>query len=80
MYISFCRITGELITLIRRVDNNWYEGRIGNRRGIFPVSYVNVIREPAGKFVLFLFKLHAKIEENYIGILFDRLTRIGFIE
>lgn len=32
--------------LIRRVDENWYEGRIGSRRGIFPVLYVHVIREP----------------------------------
>ena len=34
------------MVLTRRVDDNWYEGRIGNRRGIFPVSYVHVIREP----------------------------------
>lgn len=39
-------VKGELIVLTRRVDDNWYEGRIGNRRGIFPVSYVTVIREP----------------------------------
>ncbi|XP_065214859.1 uncharacterized protein LOC135841682 isoform X2 [Planococcus citri] len=39
-------VKGELIVLTRRVDDNWYEGRIGNRRGIFPVTYVHVIREP----------------------------------
>ena len=32
--------------MTRRVDENWYEGRIGNRKGIFPVSYVDVISEP----------------------------------
>ncbi|XP_058799317.1 uncharacterized protein LOC131668863 [Phymastichus coffea] len=37
---------GELVFLTRRVDENWYEGRIGNRKGIFPVSYVEVICEP----------------------------------
>ncbi|XP_064457696.1 sorbin and SH3 domain-containing protein 1-like isoform X3 [Ornithodoros turicata] len=37
---------GETIVLMRRVDANWYEGRIGNKRGIFPVSYVNVVTEP----------------------------------
>lgn len=28
--------------LTRRVDDNWFEGRIANRKGIFPVSYVEV--------------------------------------
>ncbi|XP_011869881.1 PREDICTED: uncharacterized protein LOC105563146 isoform X5 [Vollenhovia emeryi] len=37
---------GELVVLTRRVDENWYEGRIGNRKGIFPISYVEVIVEP----------------------------------
>lgn len=34
---------GELVTLTRRVDDNWFEGKIANRKGIFPVSYVEVI-------------------------------------
>lgn len=33
---------GELVTLTRRVDGNWFEGKIANRKGIFPVSYVEV--------------------------------------
>lgn len=33
---------GELVVLTRRVDDNWFEGRIANRKGIFPVSYVDV--------------------------------------
>lgn len=33
---------GELVVLTRRVDDNWFEGRIANRKGIFPVSYVEV--------------------------------------
>ncbi|KAM8859705.1 sorbin and SH3 domain-containing protein 1 isoform 6-T7 [Spinachia spinachia] len=39
---------GERITLIRRVDENWYEGKISgtNRQGIFPVTYVEVNRRP----------------------------------
>ncbi|XP_043494705.1 sorbin and SH3 domain-containing protein 1 isoform X8 [Polistes fuscatus] len=37
---------GELVVLTRRVDENWYEGRIGNKKGIFPISYVEVITEP----------------------------------
>uniref|UniRef100_A0A6I8SYV0 Sorbin and SH3 domain-containing 1 n=1 Tax=Xenopus tropicalis TaxID=8364 RepID=A0A6I8SYV0_XENTR len=39
---------GERITLIRRVDENWYEGRVSgtSRQGIFPVTYVEVIKRP----------------------------------
>ncbi|XP_074446611.1 sorbin and SH3 domain-containing protein 1 isoform X46 [Larus michahellis] len=42
---------GERITLIRRVDENWYEGRISgtNRQGIFPVTYVEVLKRPVVK-------------------------------
>uniref|UniRef100_UPI00398F5C6C sorbin and SH3 domain-containing protein 1 isoform X9 n=1 Tax=Pristiophorus japonicus TaxID=55135 RepID=UPI00398F5C6C len=42
---------GERITLVRRVDENWYEGKISgtNRQGIFPVTYVEVIKRPRVK-------------------------------
>ncbi|XP_054874253.1 sorbin and SH3 domain-containing protein 1 isoform X5 [Amphiprion ocellaris] len=42
---------GERITLIRRVDENWYEGKISgtNRQGIFPVTYVDVHKRPRVK-------------------------------
>lgn len=33
---------GELVVLTRRVDDNWFEGRVANQKGIFPVSYVEV--------------------------------------
>ena len=35
-----------MVTLTRRIDRNWFDGRIGNRKGIFPVSYVDVVCEP----------------------------------
>ncbi|XP_040346245.1 vinexin isoform X4 [Herpailurus yagouaroundi] len=39
---------GERICLIRKVNENWYEGRISGtaRQGIFPASYVQVCRDP----------------------------------
>ncbi|XP_072138512.1 sorbin and SH3 domain-containing protein 1 isoform X6 [Mobula birostris] len=42
---------GERITLVRRVDENWFEGKISgtNRQGIFPVTYVEVIKRPRVK-------------------------------
>ncbi|XP_043374365.1 sorbin and SH3 domain-containing protein 1 isoform X14 [Dermochelys coriacea] len=42
---------GERITVIRRVDENWYEGKISgtNRQGIFPVTYVDMLKRPLVK-------------------------------
>ncbi|CAH1795502.1 unnamed protein product [Owenia fusiformis] len=37
---------GDTVTLTRRLDENWYEGRCKNQTGIFPTSYIDVIREP----------------------------------
>ncbi|XP_063907117.1 uncharacterized protein LOC135125429 isoform X2 [Zophobas morio] len=38
---------GELVVITRRVDDNWFEGKIGGRKGIFPVSYVEVLIDPS---------------------------------
>ena len=38
-------IVGETVTLTRRIDKNWYEGKIGSRKGILPVSYVDIISD-----------------------------------
>ncbi|XP_063982390.1 endophilin-A isoform X2 [Diachasmimorpha longicaudata] len=34
----------ETITLIQKIDDNWYEGSVNGRTGYFPVSYVQVIQ------------------------------------
>lgn len=34
---------GDVITLTSRIDDNWYEGSINNRTGLFPVNYVQVL-------------------------------------
>ena len=39
-------LLGESVILTRRIDKNWYEGKIGNRKGILPVAYVEVSSEP----------------------------------
>ncbi|XP_022694047.1 E3 ubiquitin-protein ligase SH3RF1-like [Varroa jacobsoni] len=38
--LTFSR--GEIIYVLRRVDENWAEGRIGDRQGIFPISFVEM--------------------------------------
>ncbi|XP_056658953.1 sorbin and SH3 domain-containing protein 2 isoform X7 [Monodelphis domestica] len=42
---------GDRVILLKRVDQNWYEGKIPgtNRQGIFPVSYVEVIKKNVPK-------------------------------
>ncbi|KAM9142827.1 sorbin and SH3 domain-containing protein 2 isoform 5-T6 [Pangshura tecta] len=42
---------GDRVILLKQVDQNWYEGKIPgtNRQGIFPVSYVEVIKKNASK-------------------------------
>lgn len=39
---------GELVALTRQVDENWFEGRIANRKGIVPINYCEIIT-PLGK-------------------------------
>uniref|UniRef100_A0A671RAB2 Osteoclast-stimulating factor 1 n=1 Tax=Sinocyclocheilus anshuiensis TaxID=1608454 RepID=A0A671RAB2_9TELE len=42
---------GERVILLRKVDQNWYEGKIpgSSKQGIFPVSYVDVIKGSPSK-------------------------------
>ncbi|XP_058460022.1 uncharacterized protein LOC131435823 isoform X2 [Malaya genurostris] len=47
--VELSLMKGELVTLTRRVDDNWFEGRIGNKKGIFPVSYVEVLTDIGGE-------------------------------
>lgn len=34
---------GEVVHLIKHIDSEWMEGMIDNEKGIFPISYVNII-------------------------------------
>ena len=34
---------GERITLLARIDDNWYEGSVHGQTGLFPVNYVKII-------------------------------------
>ncbi|XP_029988917.1 sorbin and SH3 domain-containing protein 2 isoform X2 [Sphaeramia orbicularis] len=42
---------GERVIVIRQVDQNWYEGKIPDttKQGIFPVSYVDVVKRSPSK-------------------------------
>jgi len=36
---------GDTITVTRKIDANWYEGYLGDQKGIFPVTYVQLLEE-----------------------------------
>ena len=38
MFADCCQ--GDVVSLMRCVDTNWYEGKLGEQQGLFPVSYV----------------------------------------
>ncbi|XP_073463730.1 sorbin and SH3 domain-containing protein 2 isoform X18 [Aquarana catesbeiana] len=42
---------GDKVMILKKVDQNWYEGKIPgtNRQGIFPVSYVEIIKKSSSK-------------------------------
>lgn len=46
LFWTFCRELpfqkGDIVYIIRQVDQNWYEGEHHGRVGIFPQSYVEV--------------------------------------
>jgi len=37
---------GDAIVLLKRVDDNWFEGELNGKIGILPVNYVKVSKEP----------------------------------
>lgn len=42
---------GDKVTILKKVDKNWYEGKIPgtNRQGIFPMSYVEIVKKSPSK-------------------------------
>lgn len=38
---------GDTVYILRKIDQNWYEGEHHGRVGIFPISYVEVSPRPA---------------------------------
>lgn len=36
----------EILILVSRIDRNWFEGSIGNRSGLVPANFIEIINEP----------------------------------
>ena len=39
---------GDIVQLVKKVNDDWLEGRIGNRQGIFPVNFIDIKISLAG--------------------------------
>jgi hypothetical protein len=57
---------GDLVSIVRKIDSNWCEGYIGTREGIFPIKYVDTIREPLEIDKLDMFKENFKYHQNTV--------------
>lgn len=33
---------GDIIYLIKKINEDWMEGRIGNQQGIFPINFIDI--------------------------------------
>jgi len=40
------RMQGDVVSVIRRLDENWFEGLHDGRQGLLPAAYVELIRSP----------------------------------
>ena len=36
---------GDEIVLLKRIDDEWYIGRLGNQEGMFPIKFVEIIED-----------------------------------
>ena len=36
---------GDEIVLLKRIDDEWYVGRLGDQEGMFPVKFVEIIED-----------------------------------
>jgi len=59
--ISFRK--GQLLHIIRQIDENWYEGGVDGRFGIFPVNYIEVCKKDEAE--LEQFPERVEIEEGF---------------
>lgn len=39
---------GDIVQLVKKINDDWLEGRIGNRQGIFPLGFIDIKIPPPG--------------------------------
>ena len=63
----FLSVQDEVLTVIRRVDENWAEGMLGDKIGIFPILYVEV--NPEILHTLTRTETHSDTKHSHIKLL-----------
>ncbi|KAK7084421.1 hypothetical protein SK128_028511 [Halocaridina rubra] len=61
---------GDIIHLLKHIDSHWTLGKLGDSRGIFPTSYVDVIVDCQHQYVeeeLFLARCDSVAHPSYLG-------------
>lgn len=42
LFLPLSQTQGDILTLLRQIDDNWYEGTVGEDKGIIPANYIQV--------------------------------------
>ena len=40
---TFFLTQGDIIAITKKIDDNWFQGYLGDQKGIFPSSYVEIL-------------------------------------
>ena len=38
-------LQGDIVTVTHKIDANWYEGYHGNQKGVFPITYIQLLKK-----------------------------------
>lgn len=66
--VELSLVKGELVIITRQVDEHWLEGRIGQRKGIFPISYVEIIQPCSSQLSRDINALRSRIRVHFFYV------------
>ncbi|XP_072171012.1 E3 ubiquitin-protein ligase SH3RF1-like [Diadema setosum] len=76
--LSFSK--GAIVTLLKRIDDNWYHGELDGGRGFFPASYVEVLTplppDPPQCKALYDFDVNEQEEKDCLTFLKDEVLNV----
>lgn len=44
-FLFLSQQAGDEIVLVKRIDDDWYVGRLGDQQGMFPAKFVEIIED-----------------------------------
>ncbi|XP_018362454.1 PREDICTED: abl interactor 1 isoform X1 [Trachymyrmex cornetzi] len=70
---------GDIVQLVKKVNDDWLEGRIGNRQGIFPLNFIDIKISLAGLSDNMVTALYTFPGENSDDLSFEEGAKITVI-